>query len=436
MYDTPWTRAAGLVALSALVACSASTKNENLFDNGGTGGSGGTPDAGNVDPAPGGDAATGEQETGPLFDASVINDPDATGISSCSTGPDEDFDKDGFSVNQGDCNDCDPNANPGAFDMVGGVDGGTGVDEDCDGTIDNEVTDCDKGFDIADTDAMNAARSLGLCRTTTAAAQGKDKTWGVMSAKYVMADGSPGMKDLSHGLVPRFGAAIVQEGMSMLVLSSGTARAPNHPGFQSPEDADMGTTGNPPPGFPKDSPACPDTSTLGEDCNDHAALELELRVPTNARSFSFNFNFYTYEFPAFICSTFNDFFVTMLTPKPANLPDGNISFDQDGNPISVNNSLLQVCPPQTAGGKTFTCPLGPSLLDGTGFDETARSGPHAATGWLQTKAPVEPGSVITVRFAIWDTGDHILDSTVLIDNFQWSVEPANAAETTPVPVPK
>jgi hypothetical protein len=49
---------------------------------------------------------------------------------------------------------------------------------------------------------------------------------------------------------------------------------------------------------------------------------------------------------------------------------------------------------------------------------------------------VEPGSVMTLRSAIWDSGDEILDSTVLIDNFTWSVEAASGAETTPVPVPK
>ena len=33
---------------------------------------------------------------------------------------------------------------------------------------------------------------------------------------------------------------------------------------------------------------------------------------------------------------------------------------------------------------------------------------------------VQPGSIITLRFAIWDSGDGILDSLALIDNFRWS----------------
>jgi hypothetical protein len=193
----------------------------------------------------------------------------------------------------------------------------------------------------------------------------------------------------------------------------------------------MGTTGMPPAGYPKESPACPGIVTGS--CYDPAALEVEIRVPTNAHSFSFKFNFYTYEFPVYICSAYNDFFVATMNPIPTGLADGNISFDPDGNPISVNSTLLQVCVPQTTGGKAYSCPLGPGLLAGTGFDDPTT--PHAATGWLQTRAPVVPGSVITLRFAIWDSGDALLDSTVLIDDFQWSVQPVSKVETVPVPAP-
>ena len=39
---------------------------------------------------------------------------------------------------------------------------------------------------------------------------------------------------------------------------------------------------------------------------------------------------------------------------------------------------------------------------------------------------VTPGEINTVRFLIWDTGDGLFDSTVLLDNWQWS-----ATGTTP-----
>ena len=86
------------------------------------------------------------------------------------------------------------------------------------------------------------------------------------------------------------------------------------------------------------------------------------RTPSNATGFKFDFDFYTYEWPGFVCSTYNDFFVALLDPIPPDLADGNIAFDREGNPISVNNALLQACSPGTHRGKTFTCPLGTGPL--------------------------------------------------------------------------
>ena len=104
-------------------------------------------------------------------------------------------------------------------------------------------------------------------------------------------------------------------------------------------------------------------------------------------------------------------------------------FDSKGNIISVNNALVQECSPQTAGGISFTCPLGTSALASTGFDS------HAATGWLQTQVGIDPslkGKDVTLLFALWDSGDGCLDSTALVDNFQWSTQPG---QNTPVTQP-
>jgi hypothetical protein len=313
---------------------------------------------------------------------------------------------------------CDP----GAFDFPG-----NGVDEDCSGAPDDEPLGCDVGaVDVGYGDPMAAATTLGLCR------QAQGPSWGVVSAKYVLADGSPGMNDFSHGLLPSFGPAVMpREGMNMLALSNGTARRPGDPGYISPAGADMGTSSAMPPGFPIASPSCPGVIQAPA-ANDAAALEIVIRVPTNAKGLSFDFDFYTYEFPDYICSEFNDFFVAVMSPAPPGAQQGNISFDAQGNPVSVNNGLLEVCPSQTAGGKHFPCPRGTAELQATGYDELMESGPHAATGWLVTQAPVAPGSEITLRFAIWDAGDHVLDSLVLIDNFAWVETAITGPSTEPV----
>ncbi len=370
------------------------------------------------------------------------------GIGGNVTGdPNADTDLDGFTGADGDCNDGVAQINPGAYDFPG-----NGIDEDCNGAIDDEAAGCDGAIDLADNDPVNGARAVGVCRLQQGA------SWGLVSASYVKADGTPGMNDLSHGVLPDFGLNVpAREGANMLVLSSGTARRPGNVGWQSPEGADMATTGSTPAGYPVAAPACPGVLQTSTVANDPAALEMVIRTPTNANAIRFEFNFYTYEFPFYICSDFNDFFVALVDPAPAQSLSGNVSFDNQGNPVSVNNAFLEVCEAQNAGGlglggmKFFPCPQGTALLEGSGFESggfggppiplpppfdtifNMFNGPHAATGWLATEAPVPAGQDITVRFAVWDAGDHVLDSTVLIDNFSFVLTDTDGPVTLPVP---
>jgi hypothetical protein len=210
-----------------------------------------------------------------------------------------------------------------------------------------------------------------------------------------------------------------------LALSSGTAREPGDVGYASPSGFQQGSEGPTPAGFSASAPACPGVEFV-QHALDSVALEVTLRAPENAKSFSFDFNFFTYEFPKYICSKYNDFFVVLMDDGVGGEPSKNISFDNDGNPVSVNNGLLEGCESQEAGGKLFDCPLGDQALLGTGFEQ------HAATGWLTTNVPVSPGATFRLRFVIWDAGDPMLDSTVLIDNFRFSVEERSGASTSPV----
>ena len=356
-----------------------------------------------------------------------------------SDDPDQDVDGDGFTANEGDCDDCDPNRNPNAIEVV--VDDLMILpkDEDCDGEVDEDDSEvCDTGLELDDEDPMNAARALDLCKVSSGS-----KDWGVVRAAWVLADGaaappSQPLFHVGHGILPKFGAVVTtRRGERMTALSSGTARQPTDPGYESPSGFQKNIVGNHPPGFPKEAPACPGV-TSGQP-NDPVALEVELRVPSNAHGLSFDFNFFTYEWPDFVCSEFNDFFVALLSPYPEGQTDGNISFDSQGNPVGVNSAFVTVCgclgnPPSPciAGGKSFSCPQGNLDLVGTGFGGQAGfGGDHASTGWLQTTAPVEPGSEITLRWAVYDSGDPLLDTTTLIDNFRWLAEPGIEVVTRP-----
>jgi hypothetical protein len=213
----------------------------------------------------------------------------------------------------------------------------------------------------------------------------------------------------------------------MFVVSSGTARAPGDPGYSSPGGFTQGSQASHPPGFPLESPSCGNVKTGPP--RDSVALKLTIRAPTNAKSFSFKFRFFTFEYPGFICSQYNDFFAVLMDPPPpdVNQTNKNITFDSQKNPVSVNNSFLEVCSPGTYGGKNFPCPGGTADLQGTGFEN------HGATAWLQTQANVAPGSTFTLTFMAYDSGDHILDSTGIVDDFRWSAEPAQGGTSTGKP---
>ena len=260
------------------------------------------------------------------------------GINNTGGDPDKDYDGDGFALKD-DCNECNTSINKGAYDIPG-----NGIDEDCSGTADDEEVECDDGLSKSGSDAFDGAKAIGLCKK--ADPNGRD--WGVVEAKWVKPDGTSLGNMVGVGILQKFGVNAPQLGAAMLALSSGKAEE------GAPATTDKGYSHGTPAGYPKESPACPGVTT--GTARDGVALELKIRVPTNAQSFSYQQNFFTQEYPDFICSRYNDFFVTMMDPIPSGLEDGNIAFDQDTNPISVNNSLLQVCAPGTPRGQDVRLP--------------------------------------------------------------------------------
>ncbi len=173
--------------------------------------------------------------------------------------------------------------------------------------------------------------------------------------------------------------------------------------------------------------------------NDSVKLHLKLRAPLSANGFKFDFRFFSREYPSYVCSPFNDFFLTIMTDefgkpiidinKNGSLldEDGNITFDSLGNPITVNSSLFSTCKPITC-DQYKSCPNNMTCsgntcnecVDGDAELSAFPTTGGGATGWLTTSAPIEPGKVFNLDFYIWDTGDSSFDSTVIIDNFRWT----------------
>jgi len=266
-----------------------------------------------------------------------------------SVDEDEDRDGDGFTTCQGDCCDStecsDPAlANPSAFDVSG-----NNVDDDCDGMVDNTVLLCDQGLMSNSSSAKDFAKAIDICQEATMA----DKKWGVIDAQLTLPDGTGMPEDVSHSIRPHFGTKTQPRGgVNMAVFSSGHAAAK---GDVNPAYNDfVSYSGAVSSGFPADfvaanggnlpnAPGCPDPN--GTTANDPVMLTLTVRVPSNAHSFSLKSNFYSAEFPEWTCSAYNDFFVVLLdsmyTGNPANPMDKNLAFyTQPGTtnnyPVGVN----------------------------------------------------------------------------------------------------
>jgi len=372
------------VSVLALLVAACGTKPENTFGDAGPGG---------------GD------------DGGVVPDPD---------GGSDPFADSGYNADGATPPACSPN--PANFDVPG-----NGCDDDGDGTVDNGY-DCDKGF-AATGPAADMAKAIGLCKTAT------NGSWGVVSATYTNGyQSATAPATEQHGILPKFGSVLKpRQGSTLGALSSGWAREYDGTAtevFKGGKSMQSGA-GAAPPGFPKDSPACPNTST-NKTVNDVATLKLVIKVPANVKGFAFDFNFFSGEWPEFVCTTFNDAFIAFL--KSAAFNNGtadNISFDSKKNPVSVNNGFFDRCSPKALSCFNFppnyqACNGGDAELKGTGFYDPAdncgtgnNDSGGGGTGWLTTMAPVQANETMTLEFMIWDTGDHIYDSSVLVDNWTW-----------------
>jgi hypothetical protein len=404
----------GAVALGLLlVACSPV---KNSASGGGDEGQGGSGAAGGAGGGTGGAPPTTSTDVGGFQPSSTST---MSGSGECITGADEDFDEDGFTVNQGDCNDCDPYANPAAVEApTDPMDPeAMPADENCDGQTDEAIPTCDTGLVLNDLNPASAAQAIDICTTATF----MDQNYGVINASWVRANGPGYQPSYNVGILGGFGPNVPpRNGSAMLGLSSGHARGLNDPNACGQLTCITSGAGTPPPGFPAVVPGCQG----GTNINDDVALEVQMRAPSNATGYSFEFDFYSFEYPEWVCTTFNDQFIALVSPPPMGAQNGNISFDSMNNPVSVNIAFFQVC---------SGCAFGTAELQGTGFDVWDDAG---ATSWLVTTAPVDPGSLFSIRFAIWDTGDQAWDSTVLIDNFKWIATPGVPVEVGTVPVPE
>lgn len=360
----------------------------------------------------------------------------------------DDIDGDGWTVCNGDC--CENEfecsqptlVNPGAFEFVG-----NDVDDDCDPATSDDVPAafCSNIAVFGGVDGEDIARAMDLCQFTTEAEPLPTRKWGVISAELVMPDGSapPGswlneMMSWQTAVMQNYGTGGVVPtlGPTMGGISTGRMRDQNDPGYVNPATGtDFGNDSTPPPsylaahgGSLPASQGCSGNCPAGSGGSDPIGVRLRIRVPTNAQSFRYRFRFFSAEHWRWQCTEYNDFYLALLESNAMGIPlDGNISFDSLGNAVSVNNGFYEICEDKGCN----TCPGGTGPLAGTGMQLLISdlNGQVGAAGggtvWLETTAPVVPGETIELTLITFDVSDNIWDSLVLLDAFEWDVDPSD-----------
>jgi len=221
-----------------------------------------------------------------------------------------------------------------------------------------------------------------------------------------------------------------REGEKFVILSSGNASHLPMAGMYASTSVGFGAT-------PLPAPIQTNTVSATEDCYDNSGLVgtgdcsntiqeqwdqgsgsfdyAEMRftttVPAGTFGFTYDFAMFSTEYPVYYQSSFNDMYIAWLESEQWT---GNISFDDMGHPISLNAGFLDY----KDAPNTFDCPA-PCVAPELGG--TAMEG-HAGTRWLTTTAGVTPGEEIEVVLGVFDLSDSILDTVIILDNFEWACE--------------
>ena len=345
-----------------------------------------------------------------------------------------DIDGDGFTYCTGDC--CETGwecqgKDPARISPVSFEIAGNGVDDNCDGHIDEEVLSiCDSGINPDTTNPLDMAASIDLCPVQIT-------TYGVINAKLLFPDGTTGdIPKNQYSVMSAYGNNLTPKaGMTFLAFSTGDLTSSStsttyETSSQPPQDWFQANGGQ---SFP-DSPGCKGGLIQQSDpgkppVNDPIMLELEIRAPNNAEAFSVDVYYISAEFPQYVCQ-FNDFFVMLLDSsfttdniELQNPADKNIAMDSIGNPLGINlakSGLFNVCCPRN----NYPSCISDEELKGTPFTTAACNAltigdAHGGTGWLTVRGNIVPKEDFKLRLALWDTNDHQLDSMVLLDHFTW-----------------
>ncbi|HUH05174.1 MAG TPA: MopE-related protein [Kofleriaceae bacterium] len=360
-----------------------------------------------------------------------------------------DEDGDGFTTCQGDCRDLDPNSYPGAREIP------DGIDNDCDGIIDNNTTSYDDdgdGYsedqgDCNDNDPLISPGAVEVQLDANGDPEGLDN-----DCDGIIDEALPPCPALSLDDPMAFAGAL---DACHFVTRAGWDESASIDARSRGVMADYGDTYVPRAG---DTFAILSTGVVG-DVRDQGYVDLSPGTDFG--------NTVPHPDPmgAIGCSdvddpTVNDYSdLTLQLQVPANASAFSFDFNfmsaeyPEFVCTSFDDTFLAMLESQAFTGNVsfdamgnrvsinvgfFTvCPVGsdPACtgdadLVGTGYEGSEGGG----TGWLTTTAPVVPGEKIKLTFSIHDEGDHDWDSAVILDNFRWEVQEVDGPITVPMVV--
>jgi hypothetical protein len=184
-------------------------------------------------------------------------------------------------------------------------------------------------------------------------------------------------------------ATFPRNGSTYAILSTGDAKLADHPN----DAADSGVNLGEPPG-----------PTRGPSAYDPLTWNIGLDVPAGRNCLIVRFRLLSEEFPEYLNMGFRDGFLAELdhstwttsadSAAPPSAPD-NFAFDQQHDPITIKTAGLTAATADNAAGTTY---------DG-------------ATRRLAAATPVTPGPH-TLFLSVFDEGDGVYDSAVLVDDLQ------------------
>jgi hypothetical protein len=361
----------------------------------------------------------------------------------CANGIDEDcngkvddivdVDGDGWTECDGDC--CETPAtcskpaavNPGAFEFPG-----NNVDDDCDpATPDTAPPACSSAAIFTGVKPDDVAKAIDLCQFTTATAPLAQKKWGVINAEFLLANGTtPNATQLANfqnwqaAVLQNYGTGgiVPKNGPTFAGISSGKMRDENDPGYAGVSTA-MGVGSQPPAAYlAAHGGALPASLGCSGNCPSGSGANDPINVRLTIRVPT-NAKSFSYQF-RFFSYEYWSWQCTSFNDFYLAL----LQTSAAGIPADKNISFDSLNNPVSVNNGFFdvcqpktcnTCPGGTGELAGTGMGTTG-----GGTVWLTTTAPVVPGETMQIEFMVFDVSDQILDSLTILDNFQWSVDPS------------